>query len=395
MSSQPAQNKWENDLLQKMSLQTDPEADKIIGDIMRSEKFGSLKMLFTSLSKDHDKIVKSNLPASVIDYFNSEMTLPAWADQEKIKRAQAVYVRYGPQIALLLNFKSLPLCYACKNGAKALAATGRLNGKDVSKTMRRLFETSQMVMNVMSPGGLSPNGAGIVTVKKVRLYHAAIRGFLMQPDAEGKVWDTGFYGAPISQEEIAGTLMAFSALVLGGLEQLGAQLSEEEKDAYIHCWVIVGHFIGLHPSLYPANFREGWTLGITIIKRNHHSSKEGKDLITSLIDFSESFFSNSLADKILFGGTPPYLAKYFVGDVAKEINVDILDELGIKKKNGFFVLLKGAVFITLIKLACKYEKHNIFIRKIISVYGLRFLKGLISQYLKTNHVAFYIPPSLK
>src|ERR1700756_361893 len=172
------EQKWDVDFLNAMSLKTDPYAEQVIKDIIADKGFAELRNLFTSLSNDQEEITKNaSLPQAVITYFNAETTLPAWADENKIKIAQKAYARFAPQIALLLNFKALPLCYACKNGAKVLAATGRLtesNG-NVSRAVRRLFETSQMVINVMSPGGLSPKGKGIVTVKKVRLYHAAIR----------------------------------------------------------------------------------------------------------------------------------------------------------------------------------------------------------------------------
>jgi hypothetical protein len=389
-------NKWEDTFLQAMSLQTDPLAENIISDITKGNNFGALRGIFTTLSKNHDEIINNSiLPKSAIDYFNTELSLPSWADPAKIATAQLVYAKYGPQIALILNFKALPLCYACKNGAKVLASTGRLSPGDVSKTMRRLFETSQMVMNVMSPGGLLPKGEGIVTIKKVRLYHAAIRFFLKNPPPKEPAWDTAHYGEPINQEEMAGTLMAFSALVLNGLEQLGAEISKDEKDAYMHCWNIVGHFIGLDPKLYPADFNEGWDLGIAIINRNHEACVESKLLTKSLLDFSENFFTRSFIDKILFGNLPSYLLRFFVENVEIKINANILAEVGADTNLSYLTRLRGKVFIFFIKAGTDAEDHNFLVRKIVSTYGLKFLKGLVQQYLHTYQTPFYIPGSLK
>src|SRR6185312_7709199 len=121
------EQKWDADFLNTMSLKTDPYAEQIIQDIIADKGFAELRNLFTSLSNDHQEITtNSGLPQAVITYFNAETTLPVWADESKIKIAQQAYARFAPQIALLLNFKALPLCYACKNGAKVLAATGRL-----------------------------------------------------------------------------------------------------------------------------------------------------------------------------------------------------------------------------------------------------------------------------
>ncbi len=391
--------KWEIDFLQSMSLKTDPYAEQIIQDIITDKGFAELKNLFTSLSNDHELVTtSSNLPQSVINYFNAEMSLPAWADETKINLAQQAYARFAPQVALVLNFKALPLCYACKNGAKVLASTGRLTetaNKDVSRAVRRLFETSQMVINVMSPGGLSPHGKGLVTIKKVRLYHAAIRTYLTHPIKGHPEWDIVKYGAPINQEEMAGTLMAFSALVIDGLTEIGAKLTDEEKDAYIHCWNVVGHFIGLDPSLYPNSYQDGWNLGIAIINKNKDESKDGKALTKTLIDFSAIFFSANFIDKLFFGSLPQYFLEYFIKDVSKKINTNLLQVLGANKKLGFISRLKGKIFIKIITMVSKEENRDALVRKLFTKLTSKFLQGVIDQHLKTYNTAFYIPASLK
>ncbi len=60
------------------------------------------------------------------------------------------------------------------------------------------METSQMVINVMTPGGFEPNGTGIITIKKVRLMHASIRYYLKHPHINQKGWDTSTLGEPIN-----------------------------------------------------------------------------------------------------------------------------------------------------------------------------------------------------
>jgi hypothetical protein len=252
-----------------------------------------------------------------------------------------------------------------------------------------------MVINVMSPGGLSPHGKGIVTVKKVRLYHAAIRTYLMHPHKGQEPWDTAKYGAPINQEEMAGTLMAFSALVIDGLNEIGAKLSTEKKDAYIHCWNIVGHFIGLDASLYPTSYQSGWNLGITIITKNKDESIEGKALTKTLLDFSATFFAANFFDKLFFASLPQFFTEYFIKDVSKTTKSDLLQLLGVEKKLGFFSKLKGRLFIKIISMVSKEENKDALIRKLFTKLTSKFLQGVIDQHLKTYNTAFYIPPSLK
>ncbi len=389
--------KWNVDFLKSMSFETDILAENLIQEIVNDNDFGELRHLFTHLNDNNDIAQNPNLHPSVINYFKNEMDLPAWADKNKIEIAQNVYLRFAPQIAIVLNFKALPLCYVCKNGAKVLTATGRLTGgdKDIARTMRRLFETSQMVINVMSPGGFDVEGKGIITVKKVRLYHAAIRYFLLHPKYNPHGWDVETFGKPINQEEMAGTLMAFSALVLDGIEQMGATLTVEEKDAYMHCWNIVGHFIGLSPKLYPDTFNEGWELGIEIIKRNNDESADGKQLTKSLLDFSTNFLNDTLIDKLLMDTLPYYLINYYVKDVSKTIKIDIVKTLGVNKKLNIWDNFKGWIFVFILKKLTKIENKSSIFRYIFTRFSQKFLQGMINQHLKTYNTEFYIPSSLK
>lgn len=384
-------NKWSDDFLKSMSFKTDPLAEQVINEVVAGNDFGALHNLFKQLDYNSELSSGSDLPKAVIDYFNAELVLPFWADQEKISLAQKVFATYCPEISLLLNFKSLPLCYACKNGAKVLAATSRLSesGKDTSRMMRRLLETAQMVINVMSPGGLSPNGKGIVTVKKIRLYHASIRFFLLNEKYNPKGWNTEELGQPINQEEMAGTLMSFSALILDGLDQLGVELTESEKDAYLHCWNIVGHFIGLSPELYPANYREGWDLGIAIIKRNQCEGNDGQFLTKSLLDFSKHFFNTPF-----FNEMPSYLINHFVKDVSDKIGVDLLKILGVPQKVHLRTKLSGWIFLKMMRIGHEFEEHSTLIKKLMHKYSLKYMQAMINNYLKNYDVEFYIPDSL-
>ncbi|HEY1039221.1 MAG TPA: oxygenase MpaB family protein [Bacteroidia bacterium] len=389
----PSNSKWSPAFLQSMSLKTDPEAEKIIADIAISDNFASLRELFKSLDSNDDTAGNSTLPASVKNYFNTNNHLPAWADQKKIKIAQDVFAQYGPEISLILNYKALPLCYSCRNGAKILATTGRLssNGTDTRKMMRRLLETAQMVMNVMTEGGLEEKGAGIVTVKKVRLYHAAIRYFITHPKYNPTGWDIKKYGEPINQEELAGTLTSFSALIINGLTQVDIQLTTEQKDAYMHTWNIVGHFIGLDPALYPVSYQDGWDLGIAVIKRNNEESADGKFLIDSLIMNSKNYFFDSIINNYI----PEYLISFFIEDVANTINVDLNKVLGLDNKFNFLERLGGKAFLEAMELANDVQEHAPVVKRLMDKYSSKQLQAMIDEYLKENKVAFYIPNSLK
>src|SRR5690606_21151437 len=135
-------------------------------------------------------------------------------DQAAIAPGQELFAEHGPLILMCLGHYSLPAAYAAAKGVEVLHRTAYLE----KRPAKRLFETTQMVIDVMSPGGLAAAGRGVRTAQKVRLMHAMVR-HLIQHDPE-QPWDASL-GVPINQEDLAGTLMTFSWLTLDGLAKLG------------------------------------------------------------------------------------------------------------------------------------------------------------------------------
>ena len=252
------------------------------------------------------------------------------------------------------------------------------------------METSQMVINVMSPGGFEPEGKGIITVKKVRLMHASIRYYLKHPHINQNGWDTQELGEPINQEEMAGTLMAFGPLILKGLNELGITITQEQEDAYTHCWNIVGHFIGLDEDLMPENYEDGWNLGTSILARNCHQSFEGIELGKSLVQFGKNIFPGYFFDDM-----PAFFIKRFTRDVSSEIGVNFPELIGINPKPTFKRKLVTWLLTFIFDKVSDIQKKYWLFRKLSKWINKKLMQGMIDFYLKNREVEFYIPPSLK
>ena len=171
------------------------------------------------------------------------MSLPEWADPQLIQTGEDLFWRYGTKLILVLYCYSLPFCYLGRNGVQVLALTTRL----ASNPTRRIVETAQLLVDVMQAGGLTtPTGRGRRSIQKVRLMHAAIRQ--LAPTAPQ--WKASF-GLPVNQEDLAGTLMSFSWIALDGLDKLGVEVTPAEREAFLHCWLVIGHLLGIQPELLP------------------------------------------------------------------------------------------------------------------------------------------------
>lgn len=368
-----------NAVLQSYRLKSDPIADNVITSIIQKSEVEGINNLFLKLRGNTD-LSEVDLPESVKDYFEQTKKLPDWIDQKKIKMGQKVFAKHGPQISLSLLCKSLPEAYACANGAKVLYATGRMTERNGSLDVftRRLMETAQFVVNVCIPGGLDPGGKGVITAQKVRLIHAAIRYYIKRHE-----WPIEKYGEPINQQDMAGTLQSFSTLIIEGLEKMKIDLSEEEKEGYYHCWRVVGFIMGVDEHLNPPTYKEGYSLGLAILKDQIAPSKEGEILTQAVCNFMTDILPGNI-----FKDMPEIIIRFLVGD-------KIAEDLGIREdrilRDKIFPKLLGLVFHS----GDEIMDSNKFISKIIERMNMHLLQAMLNHFNENKQVRFDIPPNLR
>ena len=384
-------------ILADFRLKTDSLADTVVSKIIDSgdekkvnqmmmtlfRNDGFQKGMFTSLGQDLSNILD--------DYIEESGKLPSWADSAKINGGEKLFSLYGPEIFMLLNVSSLPMCYTCAKGAQVLYETGRLlshNG-NIDPLARRLMETAQMVVNVMSEGGLSDNGKGIVTLQKVRLIHASIRHFLKAGEYHQTVWDVDKFGEPINQEDLAGTLMSFGPVILAGMKRLNIELTDKQISDYMHSWKVVGHLMGIDEKLLPDSYADGFELATQILKHQAEESEAGKALTTSCIQFM-----NSLVPGNAFNDVPAYFIEYFLKDFAASTEMNLAPCIGVAgqaSKKDRIILGLSKFFIGELS---HLEEHEL-IQKITSGFNKKLLEGIIHHFNDGKEVQFYIPPSLQ
>jgi len=289
---------WTDPFLEAMRGVGDPPADEAIEAIFSHGDVAAVNRLLDGLVRN-DGVPSAGLPPTVRDYLAARAAIPRF-DAAAVASAQDLFVRRGPEILSALGFYALPASYAARRGAQVLHRTGYMS----KRPARRVFETVQMVVDVLSPGGLAPEGRGVRTAQKVRLMHAAIRRLLRHDPA--RPWDDEL-GVPINQEDLAGTLMTFSLLVLEGLERLGLELSSAEREGYLHTWMGVGRILGVRGELLPASVAEARELTVRIYRRQVEGSPEGRALLAALVEGYEGLLpSESLS------GAPRMLIRYFL-----------------------------------------------------------------------------------
>lgn len=261
--------------LDALRLQTDEALDPLVAQLPASALGELLGVLFRS---DH-------LPEGDARWSALLGRLPALpvAEPAAIAAGQELFRLFGPESLLVLGCYSLPAAYAAANGVQVIYRARRLEDDGV----RRLTETAQMVLNVMVAGGLEPGGIGARSALKVRLMHALVRQHvrtLREP-----AWSAAF-GEPINQEDLGGTLLTFSLLVLDGLRKIGAPVSPDAERGYYALWSHVGALLGVDARLRPANAEEALALAARIGRRQFRASGEGRHLARELVKVNDSLF---------------------------------------------------------------------------------------------------------
>ncbi len=289
----------EDSTLDAMRQMGDPPADLAVSSVFAGSEVTRVNELMRSLVTN-EYPDPGTLPPAIQTYLAETNALPDWANIALVTAGEQVFWRFGPEMLLILLCYSLPFCYLDRKGVNVLALTTRL----LTNPTRRVIETAQMLVDVMSPGGLTDaQGRGRRTIQKVRLMHAAIRKLAAAAPAWNPEWDL-----PINQEDLVLTLISFSWVVLDGLEKLGIVLSTDDQEAYLHCWLVVGSLLGIEKAILPCDLPSAELLKQQVSRRQFAPSEPGQDLTRALLDM----VANTLPGDV-FRKVPLALTEHFLG----------------------------------------------------------------------------------
>ncbi len=375
---------WKADALQAKRLQSDELADKTVEHFMTTPNGKELmNHLFVTLKRNNQPL-PDDIDEDIKAYFETSSKLPDWANQDLIAFGEDFYLQNGVLICMLLFYKSLPQCYTGANGALVLLQTAQLNDKShkLDKLSERLAFTGTFIYRAVMPGSLLPDNQGIVATQKIRLIHAMARYYILHRQRVS--WDSDTLGIPVNQEDMAGTLMAFSALVLEGLEMLGVTMTVAERESYIHCWRVIGHILGVKEDMIPANSADALALGHAIINHQMGASDAGTILTDALLNFCNKkspFFISSAFHRSMM--------RFLMGD-------KLADLLGIQNENPkrssrFIAFVKGYVRVR--ERAKKYIFFRFLLQRIDKIL-LRLSYFYLGKKLSKN-VHFRLPEKLE
>jgi hypothetical protein len=243
---------------------------------------------------------------------------------------------------------------------------------------RRIAETLQMVVDVMTPGSLRPGKRGLRSAQRVRLLHAGLRRLVGQE----RRYRAAAWGVPINQEDLAFTLTTFGVSVLDCLYKAGARLSPAEEQAYHHAWRLIGHVMGVEEALLPATAAEARALRTRVAARQHGATPEGAALERALLGFADGVTPGEL-----FDGVNPTLTRYLAGD-------RVADLLGVAPAD--FTRGVIPVYTALVRWADRGQHQgNLIERELWEKVGLAFMRKVLAIERGGEAVTFELPQSLQ
>ncbi|CAH0997531.1 Rubber oxygenase [Emticicia aquatica] len=274
--------------LKKIRSLGDKNADDIIHKLVEQEGIHFLRQLMPFLS-DYQNLSFQNQPQILQDFLLLNASFPAFYDKKNLIRATDFYRENQQNIGLILGLYSLPYCYLGADGAKVLYFSERIR----NDTYKRLLETGNFLKAVMNYDNWSEQNIFVICLK-VRLLHASIRYFTLNSNR----WDMS-WGFPINQEDMLGTNLAFSLIVLRGMEKLGYQIDKSYENAYLNTWNVIGFLLGIISENMPNNYLETVKIDKKIAQRQFKQSIESQQLTASLMQVIRSFAPNNITADLL------------------------------------------------------------------------------------------------
>ena len=362
---------WNPEFLAAMRHEQDPLADGVVREIFTDGNQAAVDDVFAKIVRSDDPI-PSGLPPKALSYFERTAALPPWADLEQIAVAQRLFTRAGWATATGLFCSALPQAYAARNGARVLLGTSGMT----EHIERRIFETAQFIFDVLDEGAFGPAGRGVRAAQKVRLLHATIRHLTLRTG-----WDVEAWGVPINQEDLAGTLMTFSCVILDSFDALRIDYTPEEGEAFLHAWKVVGHFMGLDERLLPRDVTDGNALMESIRASQWQQSPEGETLAKALV----SMMSRYLPGRA-FDGLPVSMMRELAGDHCADL-------LGLPSAGWTRRIVHAAADID--GWLGHHADHNSIVARLLADASHKLMEGIVLAFREGKQTKFRIPSALK
>jgi hypothetical protein len=367
----------------------DPPADAAVSAYFADAAHGDAGpgALFAHLVR-HTRLPPEQQVPAIRAFLADAVSRPTWVDDAAVRRGQEFFNRLVAHHFAALYLASLPNAYAAARGVQVLRMTGRLQ----TDTNRRLNETAQFLMDIASPGAMDVGGGGVDRILHVRLMHAAVRWLIanepsvtrvehLQPpqrESETLVWSES-WGLPANQEDLVGTWLTFTAVVYDAFQASGVVFDQHDVADHLHLWRLVGHYLGVDPSIVPLTRPSADALRERIWRRQQAPCAAGQAMAAALVAQSRRRMPR------VAWALMPTSFRHFLGNRVS----DMLDLPPANWTRHLFTLMSAVSRTT----TRGQDRHRLHAR--LSAYiGRRLMDGILREMRHGDRPQFQIPTHL-
>ncbi len=236
----------------------DPELSQIylrntlVGDPISDAAMEALAKLSPGKSSPHkiisacmeqDKEGMREAPAELREFFEFVSSPPDHVviDPETAKVAAHAFFK-NSDLIVIATLLDAHISGLVEGIGRMFNHTGRATGNT-----RRLRQNARHILDIFMPGGLERTGDGWKLSVRIRLIHSQVRRLIEQSDSGD--WDTASVGRPLHMAHLALGTCGFSTKTISAARKLGADLTEEDGEAYMRIWRYAGWLMGLPDEL--------------------------------------------------------------------------------------------------------------------------------------------------
>lgn len=278
-------DKWsDDDFLDQLRREGDDLADQAVIRLHEDHGIERVNQIFQTLRADHEPL-PDDCPEAFREFMEATDEPPAGFDVERMNRGSEVFQHHIFPAAVTLLASSLPSGYSAPCLSRILTVSNNLG----THPYQRLMGVLQLVVHVgsMVPTEHSASSAPLrgderthLTARKLRLLHSGIRFIIPKYRPEYHE----LYGEVCNHEDMLGTVMGFSYLVVDGLRRLDVGITDEEAEDLFYLWRPFIQMMGIHPpgepqngEYVPATVEEAAAFYESYKRRNFTSAEDNPD----------------------------------------------------------------------------------------------------------------------
>jgi hypothetical protein len=260
-------SRWSDDVfLDALRHAGDPAADAAVAALIADGGLAAAGAMF-KLLRANDTPLPADAPQPLKDFMASSAGLPPDLDLARLPNGGRAFLRNALPSVVVLLASSLPRGYAAPCLAEILGISRDLERHPFG----RLMGVVQLLVNISDADAFQPCGRAIVTAQKLRLLHAGVRAIA----ARHRPHYAEQFGVPVNHEDMLGTIMGFSWLLIDGVRRLDLALAHDEAEDLYYLWRVFALLMGIHPpgrphddSLIPATLADAATFYDAYVRRN-------------------------------------------------------------------------------------------------------------------------------